>query len=304
MVAGDVVSEQLDYDIASSEILAEESFQPQAKVPMLTGGEVCPQHSHELVDTLAAPTAIALDASVHRLELVTALGTDVAAMALDALWAVLIPKVSGVSQVQAPIHAGLRDTPAARPKGSEVSGERCKVPVAVLIAGIDTPDTPLKELRYPAQPAWALACTPDTCETPEKINDQPQVAFDPATDPDRYCWPQSTAMNGGEIDLFAVRLHRFIDKGVSQIDAEALADKLVLRDRESDDSRLCLECANLGGNGGSSWRCVHEQGTGVAIRSRDSRLPADLVVQLQSCDGFVMPGTPKLSTESEASRQA
>jgi hypothetical protein len=51
---------------------------------MLAGGEVCPQHSLELVDTLAAPTAIALDASAHRLDLVTAMGTDVAAMALDA----------------------------------------------------------------------------------------------------------------------------------------------------------------------------------------------------------------------------
>jgi hypothetical protein len=33
-------------------------------------------------------------------------------MALDALWTMLIPKVSGISQVQAPIHAGSRDTPA------------------------------------------------------------------------------------------------------------------------------------------------------------------------------------------------
>ena len=36
-------------------------------------------------------------------------------MALDALWAVLIPEVSQVSEVQAPIHEGLRDTPAFLP---------------------------------------------------------------------------------------------------------------------------------------------------------------------------------------------
>ncbi len=42
-------------------------------------------------------------------------------MALDALWAVLIPEVSGVSKVQAPVHAGLRDTPAVLPEVSGVS---------------------------------------------------------------------------------------------------------------------------------------------------------------------------------------
>ena len=104
--------------------------------------------------------------------------------------------------------------------------------------------------------------------------------------PDRWCWPQSSAMNGTEIDMFAARLHRFTDKGLSQTDGEALADKLVLRDRDQDERRVCLECKNFAGHGAGSWRCRNWQATGIAIRSRDAQLPADLVVQLRRCGGF------------------
>ena len=115
------------------------------------------------------------------------------------------------------------------------------------------------------------------------------AANDPAAampDPDRWAWPQSEAMNGREIDTFTARLARFTDKGVSHGDAERLTDKLVMRDREQDDRRLCLECTHLSGYGASSWRCGNWQRAGVAIRARDVQLPADLVQQLQRCDGF------------------
>ncbi len=91
-------------------------------------------------------------------------------MALDALWAVLIPEVSGVSKVQAPIHAGLRDTPAVLPEVSRVSNNDSGTDDAAMPGGVDTPDTPPANLRYQAQPAWALGCTLDTPDTPEKIN--------------------------------------------------------------------------------------------------------------------------------------
>ena len=51
---------------------------------MTTGGEVQPANSMQLADTLAVPDVAALDASANRLDLITAMGTDVAAMALDA----------------------------------------------------------------------------------------------------------------------------------------------------------------------------------------------------------------------------
>ena len=91
-------------------------------------------------------------------------------MALDALWAVLIPEVSGVSEVQAPIYAGLRDTPTVLSEVSRVSSNESGSTVAALPGGADTPDTPPENARYQAQPSWALGCTLDTPDTPEKIN--------------------------------------------------------------------------------------------------------------------------------------
>ncbi len=106
-------------------------------------------------------------------------------------------------------------------------------------------------------------------------------------DPDRWCWPHSSAMNGAEIDTFVVRLQKFTDKRLARNDGEVLADKLVLRDRESDDRRVCLECKHFTGHGAGSWRCGNWQAAGTAIKARDAGLPADLVWQLQRCEGFI-----------------
>lgn len=110
------------------------------------------------------------------------------------------------------------------------------------------------------------------------------AANDPAHDADQWCWPYSTAMTGAEIGTFAARLSRFTDKGLPLDDGEALADRLVIRDRESDDRHLCLECLHLAGYG--SWRCRNWQRAGIAIQSRDAQLPGELVRKLQRCDGF------------------
>ncbi len=99
---------------------------------------------------------------------------------------------------------------------------------------------------------------------------------------DSCCWPHSSAMNGAEIDTFTARLARFTDRGLILADAEALADKMVQRDREGDDRRVCLECAHLRHGG----RCGNWQAAGVAIRARDAQLPGDFTVMLQRCDGF------------------
>ena len=110
------------------------------------------------------------------------------------------------------------------------------------------------------------------------------AANDPTPDPDRWCWPHSAAMNGGEIDTFTQRLHQFTRRGLAALDAESLADKLVTRDRESDDRRLCLECSNLSRAGG--WRCAQWQRAGLGTAG----VPADLVRQLQRCDSFKAAG--------------
>lgn len=118
--------------------------------------------------------------------------------------------------------------------------------------------------------------------------------------PDRWCWPYSSAMNEAEIDTFSVRLHKFTDKGLARNDGEALADKLVLRDRDQDDRRVCLECKHFAGHGAGSWRCGKWQAARAALRLREAQLPADLVVQLQRCDGFTAHPTSTLQgTEDE-----
>ncbi len=108
----------------------------------------------------------------------------------------------------------------------------------------------------------------------------------PELDPDALCWPHSSVMNGAEIDTFSQRLHWFTIKGLDYIEGESLADKLILRDRETDDRSVCLECNNFAGQGAGFWRCGNWQTAGIAIHSRDAHLPADLMVQLQRCAGF------------------
>ncbi|MBC7737260.1 MAG: hypothetical protein H7245_08570 [Candidatus Saccharibacteria bacterium] len=120
----------------------------------------------------------------------------------------------------------------------------------------------------------------------QKITGSTTPANDPEPDPDRWAWPHSTAMNGAEIDTFTARLMQFTDRGLILDDAEQLADKMVTRDRESDDRRVCLECAHLTGYGAGPWACRGWQRAGIAIRSRDAQLPRDLVKILQRCDGF------------------
>jgi len=114
--------------------------------------------------------------------------------------------------------------------------------------------------------------------------------------PDADCWPNSTAMNGAEIDTFTARLARFTAKGLPY--AESTADRLVTRDRESDDRRLCTECLHLAGYGASSWRCGNWQAAGIAINPRSTQLPADLVQQLQRCPGFA----PAITTTTKVSK--
>lgn len=102
----------------------------------------------------------------------------------------------------------------------------------------------------------------------------------PAANPDRCCWPHSDAMNGQEIDILKVRLAKFTDKGLSLDEAERLADKLVIRDRELDDRRLCLECVHLQGHG--RWRCGNWLAAGVP----QNGMAPDLVARLQRCSGY------------------
>lgn len=141
-----------------------------------------------------------------------------------------------------------------------------------------TPATPATD-RPNIPPSVATVATVAVAIAPDN------AANDLALDLDRWAWPVSTAMNGAEIDTFTARLSGFTDKGVTPTDGEALADKLVTRDRETDDRRLCLECVHLAGHAGS-WGCRAWKRAGVAVKARDAGLSSDLVQILQRCDGF------------------
>lgn len=102
-----------------------------------------------------------------------------------------------------------------------------------------------------------------------------------AIDPDRHSWPHTTAMNSREIDSFNARVQLFTRRGIGGIEAEGVADGLVIRDRDGDDRRLCLECQHLRG-GGTSRSCNQWRAAGLGAAG----IPADVVLMLQRCDGF------------------
>ena len=88
-------------------------------------------------------------------------------------------------------------------------------------------------------------------------------------------------MTGAEIDRFTGRLALFTAKGLTLNDAEVLADKLLIRDRDGDDRRVCLECTHLSGwNGRQRCRGLQYAGMGGPLAS------AGQVAMLQRCNGF------------------
>ena len=152
--------------------------------------------------------------------------------------------------------------------------------VQAMREGVNYQNTPSLLLTKPTEPG----CVSFGSTPPPAISKNQGAANDPggdSPDPDRWCWPHSMAMNGAEIDTFTQRLHQFTRRGLAEPEAETRADKLVTRDRESDDRRLCLECLHLK-SGGGRWGCNQWQRAGLGA----SGLPADLVRQLQRCDGF------------------
>ncbi len=101
---------------------------------------------------------------------------------------------------------------------------------------------------------------------------------------DKYCWPFSSAMNSGEVTKFVAREERFKVKGIRPEVAEATADKLVIRDREKDDRRICLECKHL--NGYATLRCSNWKKAGICNSSEGAFISSDFAIILQRCYGF------------------
>ncbi|MCB1989043.1 MAG: hypothetical protein KDE69_12035 [Burkholderiaceae bacterium] len=110
-------------------------------------------------------------------------------------------------------------------------------------------------------------------------NPETPAANSPTTDPDRWAWPHSSAMNGQELDSLMARHALFCQRGASAQDAERLADSLVNRDRSDDDRRICMECRHL--RGAAPYRCGNALAADV-----HADLARDLVLTLQRCNGY------------------
>ena len=91
---------------------------------------------------------------------------------------------------------------------------------------------------------------------------RPSLVGDPATD----CWPYGPSLNAGEIATMERRIYLFKRHRVGLVEAERLADRLVLRDREVDDRVMCLECAH-----GRSQRCPNGQPLPYGVLQRCNR---------------------------------
>lgn len=102
---------------------------------------------------------------------------------------------------------------------------------------------------------------------------------------DCWCWPHSEAMNTAELKVFAVRRDRLLRWGYAEREADALADRLTLRDRDGDDRRLCSECSWLGDAG----RCL--AAAGGRILGVDRRLEPVQTI-LQRCVAFDLRDGP------------
>ena len=94
--------------------------------------------------------------------------------------------------------------------------------------------------------------------------------------------------NGAEIDAYLAREARFSRIGWAA-DAEHLAERLILRDRQQDDRRLCLECAALADNG----RCMVAARGHLPDASRRPQplLSTSMMLTITSCLSWVsVPG--------------
>jgi hypothetical protein len=87
------------------------------------------------------------------------------------------------------------------------------------------------------------------------------------------------AWTDADIARFLDRRARLMRWGWAEREAEALAERLVKRDRDGDDRRMCVECSNLGERG----RCM--AAAAGKLPGADRRLEPVPTI-LQRCEAF------------------
>lgn len=91
--------------------------------------------------------------------------------------------------------------------------------------------------------------------------------------------PDLSAMTwtDADIDRFLARRTRLLRWGWAEPEAEALAERLVQRDRETDPRVTCAECRHY-----QPGRCTNHQHAGLLT----AEVGRDLAATLQRCRGF------------------
>lgn len=122
--------------------------------------------------------------------------------------------------------------------------------------------------------ALVLALQAETASPPQR----PRGSGTPLMTPEQGEACHAGGWEDAEMEAFTARQGRFTRMGRTA-DADHLAERLVLRDRQHDDRRLCLECTWLGDTG----RCL--AAASGRIPGADRRLEPVQTI-LQRCAGF------------------
>lgn len=119
----------------------------------------------------------------------------------------------------------------------------------------------------------AAGCSAYSSKAPAERRDRPHRLT--AVQADRCHTP---SWSDAEIRTFQMRHARFMRLDMSDQEADDLAERLTLRDRDNDDRRICLECRELGQSGRCSAAARGEM-TGV---DRQMHPPTSLLMRCQS----------------------
>lgn len=150
------------------------------------------------------------------------------------------------------------------------TGNKCGDPVD---------QTPCKANEYKD---LAICRTPGTPGTPQKRSNPENISRWPEAVAAQFPIPASQATTPVNTDTFMARLTLFVACGLSLDDAQAMAHRMMVRDSQLDERRLCLECLHLSGSV-TARRCGQWRKTGM----KGAPIPADLATILQRCPGFV-----------------
>ena len=132
---------------------------------------------------------------------------------------------------------------------------------------------------YAARGAADLATE---CPAVAVLSGPKRAANDPTRRPYRLTPEQGDRCHAGgwddaEMAAFTARHARLLRAGHGNVDAEDLAERLTLRDRDADERRLCIECKHY-----RPGRCGNHRRAGLQAPD----VGRDLATLLQRCPGF------------------